>query len=42
MNAPHLHLLINHVPAILTPVAAALLILGLLRKSRDILVTALG
>ena len=32
MNAPHLHLILNHVPTIGSAIALGLLLLGLLRR----------
>lgn len=42
MDAAHLHLMINHLPIIGTPVVLAFLVWGLLRRSRDIQRAALG
>jgi hypothetical protein len=42
MDAAHLHLMINHLPILGTPLVAALLLWGLIRQSRDVLRTALG
>jgi formate hydrogenlyase subunit 3/multisubunit Na+/H+ antiporter MnhD subunit len=42
MNGPHLHLLINHAPVIAAPLGSALLLLGLLRRSREITNVGLG
>jgi uncharacterized membrane protein len=36
MNAPHLHLILNHVPTIGTAIALALLLLSLLRKNEEL------
>ena len=42
MNAAHLHLMVNHLPVVGTPVILALLLWGLVRRSRDIQRAALG
>jgi hypothetical protein len=42
MDLTHLHLMLNHLPVIGTPVVAALLLWGLLRGSRELLRTAAG
>lgn len=42
MDAAHLHLMINHLPIMGIPMVAGLLFWGLLRRSRDVLRTALG
>jgi hypothetical protein len=42
MNPAQLHLMVNHLPVIGTPVVAALLLWGLLRGSRELRRTALG
>jgi len=42
MDAAHLHLMINHLPILGTPLVAGLLIWGMIRQSRDVLRTALG
>lgn len=42
MNAAHLHLMVNHLPIVGTPVILALLLWGLVRRSRDIQRAALG
>ncbi len=42
MSAAHIHLMLNHLPVIGTPVALALLLWGLLRRSRDVQRAALG
>ena len=36
MNGPYLHLAINHIPVIVTPVATFLLAVAFLRQSRDL------
>jgi hypothetical protein len=42
MDATHAHLMFNHLPILGTPMVAALLLWGLIRRSREILRTALG
>ncbi len=42
MNPAHLHLMVNHLPIIATPLVAALLLWGLIRGSRELRRTALG
>ncbi len=42
MDATHLHLMSNHLPILGTPLVAALLFWGFIRRSREILRTALG
>jgi hypothetical protein len=42
MDAAHLHLMINHLPIMGTPLVAGLLFWGLIRRSRDVLRAALG
>lgn len=42
MDAAHLHLMLNHLPVMGTPLVAGLLVWGMVRKSRDVLRTALG
>jgi hypothetical protein len=42
MDAAHLHLMINHLPILGTPLVAGLLLWGMIRQSRDVLRTALG
>jgi formate hydrogenlyase subunit 3/multisubunit Na+/H+ antiporter MnhD subunit len=42
MNTTHLHLMINHLPVIATPIVALLLVYGLVRRSREILRLAAG
>lgn len=41
MNAPHIHLMVNHIPVILVPVGLALLLAGWRRASRDLLAASL-
>lgn len=42
MDAVHLHLMFNHLPIVGVPLVLALLMWGLLRRSRDVMRTALG
>jgi hypothetical protein len=42
MNTTHLHLMINHLPVIATPIVALLLLYGLVRRSREVLRLAAG
>ena len=42
MNTTHLHLMVNHLPVIATPIVALLLVYGLVRGSREILRLAAG
>lgn len=42
MSATHLHLMFNHLPVLGTPLVLALLLWGLLRRSRDVQRAALG
>jgi len=37
MNTAHLHLMLNHLPVIATPIVGLLLLYGLIRRSREIL-----
>ena len=42
MNGPHLHLLLNHVPVIATPIGLVVLLLGLFKKNREFVTVGLG
>jgi len=42
VNPTHLHLMVNHLPVILTPVVGLMLLWGLLRRSREITRLAAG
>lgn len=42
MNAPHLHLIVNHVPVIATPIGLVVLLLGLFRRNREFVTVGLG
>ncbi len=42
MDAAHLHLMLNHLPIMGSPLVAGLLFWGLSRRSRDVLRTGLG
>jgi hypothetical protein len=42
MNTTHLHLMVNHLPVIATPLVALLLVYGLIRRSREVLRLAAG
>ncbi len=42
MSPAHLHLMLNHLPVVGTPIVLALLLWGLLRRSRDVQRAALG
>lgn len=42
MSAAHLHLMLNHLPVMGTPIVLALLLWGLVRRSRDVQRAALG
>jgi hypothetical protein len=42
MNTAHLHLMVNHLPVIATPLVAVLLVWGLWRRSREVIRVAVG
>lgn len=42
MDAVHIHLMLNHIPVLLTPLAFVMLMLGLLRKNQTLRTTALN
>jgi hypothetical protein len=42
VDAAHIHLMINHLPIIGTPLVAGLMLWGLLRRSRELQRTAMG
>lgn len=42
MNPTYLHLVLNHVPVIAVPIAAAVLVLALVRRNSDVAKTALA
>ena len=42
MNAVHLHLMVNHLPVIGTPLVGLLLLWGLIRRSREVTRVAVG
>ena len=41
-NAAHLHLMLVHIPVVLTPLGCLLLLLGLFAKSRSLLLVSMG
>jgi len=42
MNAPHVHLILNHLPVVVTPIGLVILLLGLLRRNAEFVKVGLG